>query len=144
MSGVAGSFDDKCIFCKIIAGQIPSAKVYEDDEVLVFMNLQQKNPGHSLVITKEHYPYLYELPDTLVAKTALVAKQIANAVKKGFACDGINILQNNEPASMQSVFHYHIHVIPRYKGDDLLGIWASPGATPEMLSQNAGILKAVL
>jgi histidine triad (HIT) family protein len=144
MSSVEERFDENCIFCKIVAGNLPSAKVYEDEDVLVFMNLQQKNPGHSLVISKAHYANVYELPEDLTAKTAIVAKRIAVAVKKAFECDGVNVLQNNEPASMQSVFHYHIHVIPRYKGDDLLGIWASPAAKPEVLAANAEKIKTAL
>jgi histidine triad (HIT) family protein len=136
--------DENCIFCKIIVGTLPGAKVYEDADLLVFMNLQQKNPGHSLIIPKEHYANIYELPEDLAAKIAVMAKRLAVAVKKAFECDGVNILQNNEPAAMQSVFHFHTHVIPRYKGDDLLGIWASPAAKPDTLTANAEKLKAAL
>jgi histidine triad (HIT) family protein len=136
--------DVNCIFCKIIAGDIPSAKVYEDEIVLAFMNLQQKNPGHTLVIPKEHYPNIYETPDELVGYVAQIAARIARVVKTQFGAAGINILQNNEPAAMQSVFHFHSHVIPRYAGDDLLAIWRSAPATPEELSTNAEKIRSGL
>lgn len=136
-----GKVDANCIFCKIVAGQILSSKVYEDEDILVFMNLQQKNQGHVLVIPKDHYPNIYELDEELTGKVARRAQKIAIAIKKAFQCDGINILQNNEPAAMQSVFHFHSHVIPRYLGDDLMEIWQAPPATPETLNANAEKIK---
>jgi len=136
--------DENCIFCKIIAGEIPSAKVYEDETVLAFMNLQQKNPGHTLVIPKEHYPNVYEIPDELAGYVAQVAARLARVIKTQFGAAGINILQNNEPAAMQSVFHFHSHVIPRYVGDDLLAIWRAAPATPEELTTNAEKIRAGL
>ncbi|MEI7557171.1 HIT family protein [Candidatus Chlorohelix sp.] len=136
--------DETCIFCKIVAGKLPSAKAYEDDKVLVFMNLQQKNPGHALIIPKAHYPNIYEIPDEHVGYVAQVGAQVARALKQQFAPLGVNVLQNNEPAAMQSVFHYHVHVIPRYKGDDLLSIWRADPSSPDILNANAEKLKAGL
>ena len=136
--------DPECIFCKIVAGELPSAKVYEDETVYVFMNLQQKNPGHSLIIPKAHVPNIYSISEDLAADIARVATRVAKATKKAFAPDGVNLLQNNEPAAMQAVFHYHTHVIPRYIGDDLFAIWRSPAASGDELSQNAERLRAAL
>jgi histidine triad (HIT) family protein len=136
--------DENCIFCKIIAGILPSARVYEDAKVLAFMNLQQKNPGHTLIIPKEHYPNVYELPDELVGYVAQQAARLARIVKTQFGAAGINILQNNEPQAMQSVFHYHVHIIPRYEGDDLLSIWKAAPATPQELADSAEKIKSGL
>ncbi len=136
--------DPNCLFCKIIAGQIPSAKVYEDDKVFAFMNLQQKNPGHTLVIPKEHHRNLYDISEEVAAEVARVTVRLAKAIKAAFQPDGLNALQNSEPAAMQSVFHYHLHLIPRYEGDDLFAIWRSPAATPEELNTNAAKIRAEL
>lgn len=136
--------DPNCIFCKIVAGQLPSAKVYEDDRVLAFMNLQQKNPGHTLIIPKQHVVNMYDISEDTAADVARVAVRIGKAVKKRFRPDGVNMLQNSEPAAMQSVMHYHVHVIPRYFGDDLFEIWESEAATPEELNRNAERIRDTL
>ncbi len=136
--------DENCIFCRIVAGQSPSAPVYEDDRVLAFMNLQQKNQGHTLVISKDHYRNVYEIPEDLAGHVAKVAVRIARAVKVQFAAGGINLLQNNDPPAMQSVFHYHVHIIPRYQGDDLISLWKAPPSTPDELASLAVKLKAGL
>lgn len=136
--------EPNCIFCKIIAGELPSAKVYEDDKVLAFMNLQQKNPGHTLVIPKQHVVNIYDISEDTAADVARVAVRIGKALKQRFRLDGVNTLQNSEPAAMQSVMHYHVHVIPRYFGDDLFEIWDSPAATPEELQENARRLREQL
>ena len=136
--------DANCIFCKIVAGQIPSAKVYEDEKVLAFMNLQQKNAGHTLVIPKTHVTNAYDVSEDTAADVARIAVRIAKAVKQRFRPDGVNTLQNSEPAAMQSIMHYHVHVIPRYFGDDLFEIWESPAASPEELETNASRLRESL
>src|ERR1700694_642311 len=110
--------NDDCLFCKIVAGQIPSAKVYEDDKVVAFMNLQQKNPGHTLLIPKEHFRNLYDISEETAAYVARISTRLAKAIKTAFEPHGLNSLQNSEQAAMQSIFHYHMHLIPRYKGDD--------------------------
>ena len=138
------NLDPTCIFCKIIAGELPSASVYENDHVLAFMNLQQRNPGHTLVIPKTHIPNVYELDEETAANIARAATRIAKAVKKAFAPIGLNMLQNNEPAAMQSVLHHHTHIIPRYAGDDLFAIWQAPPASGDELRQNAERLKNTL
>ncbi len=136
--------DPTCLFCRIIAGDIPSSKVYEDDKVYVFMNLQQKNPGHILIVPKEHHRNIYDITEDAAAAVARVSVRLAKAVKAAFNPDGMNSLQNSEASAMQSIFHYHLHLIPRYEGDDLFAIWKSPAASPEELAANAEKIKEVL
>lgn len=133
-----------CIFCKVIAGALPSAKVYEDDTVYAFMNLQQKNPGHTLIVPKEHHRNIYDINEDTAAEIARIAVRLAKAIKTAYHPDGMNTLQNSEPAAMQSVFHYHLHLIPRYRGDDLLAIFSAPAASPDELNANAEKIKAAL
>tara|TARA_B100000745_G_scaffold300607_1_gene255918 strand:+ start:8530 stop:8904 length:375 start_codon:yes stop_codon:yes gene_type:complete len=100
-------------------GEIPSYKVYEDDEVFAFLDAKPINPGHTLVIPKEHHKDLYEIPDETLKKLSVAVKKVAMSIKKGINPDGINIGMNNETAAGQVVFHAHIHVIPRLKSDNL-------------------------
>jgi len=106
-----------CIFCKIVEKQIPAAIVYEDDDILVFMDIGPIIKGHALVISKQHYETVAETPDSVVAKLHVTAKRIADAQLNGLAADGVNILQNNGKASGQEVSHIHVHVIPRFDED---------------------------
>ncbi|MGV3489016.1 MAG: HIT family protein [Tuberibacillus sp.] len=116
--------DPNCIFCKIINGEIPSAKVYEDEHVYAFLDISQVTKGHTLVIPKEHYPNIFELPAETASKLFSVVPKIANAVKEAYDPIGMNLLNNNGEAAMQSVFHYHMHIIPRYGKDDGFGmVW---------------------
>ncbi|MDX8045716.1 HIT family protein [Gracilibacillus sp. S3-1-1] len=109
---------DDCIFCKIVAGEIPSAKVYEDDDVLAFLDISQVTKGHTLVIPKQHVENIYETNEEIAAKVFATVPKIANALKETFQPVGINILNNNEAAAGQTVFHLHIHLIPRYDETD--------------------------
>ena len=106
-----------CIFCKIVKGEIPSAKVYEDKNILAFLDITPVNFGHTLVIPKEHYKNIHDTPDDVLAKLFPVVKKIADAVKKGMAVEGINIGMNNGEAAGQVVSHFHIHVMPRSPND---------------------------
>jgi len=106
-----------CIFCKIIKGDIPSHKVYEDENCFVFLDIKPNNPGHSLVIPKDHFENIYTTPDETLARMILCAKKVAVAIKNSLDADGINITMNNEEAAGQIIFHTHIHIIPRYKAD---------------------------
>ena len=108
---------DACLFCKIIQGEIPSAGVYEDDSSFAFLDIKPVNPGHTLLIPKEHYANLYELPDELLVTMAPVVKKLAVAIKKAANADGINIGMNNDPAAGQIIFHVHFQIIPRFSGD---------------------------
>ena len=111
---------DDCIFCKIIAGQAPAAVVYRDEQVIAFMSLQQFNDGHTLVVPIQHVKNIYELPDDLAGPLLSTAARIARGIKREFKADGIWLSQFNEPAAGQSVFHFHVHVIPRYFNDPWL------------------------
>lgn len=109
--------DDNCIFCKIANGEIPSATLYEDDDFRVILDLGPASKGHALVLPKEHAANIYELPDELAAKAMVVAKKVAAKLSAGLKCDGLNIVQNNGEPAGQTVFHFHMHLIPRYVGD---------------------------
>jgi len=115
--------DDECIFCKILRGEIPCFKVYEDDDVLAFMDVNPVAPGHVLVIPKHHSRDILETPPEWVGKAFAGAGRVARAVQKSLAPDGINIVQANGPGAKQSVFHLHVHVIPRAMGDGLTMNW---------------------
>lgn len=106
-----------CIFCKIIDGGIPSTTIYEDEVVKCILDLSQAGIGHTLVIPKKHYANVLEIDDDTFSYAMKIAKRIAVALKKTFNCDGINILNNCGEAAGQTVFHLHIHVIPRFFND---------------------------
>jgi histidine triad (HIT) family protein len=129
-----------CIFCKIIAGEIPSAKVYEDDHVLAFLDISQVTKGHTLVIPKTHTKNIYETSSEVAKELFARIPQIANAIKSAYQPVGMNLLNNNEAAADQSVFHLHIHLIPRYgQGDGYSSNWTvhTEDYTPEELQQIA-------
>lgn len=106
-----------CIFCKIACGEIPSNTVYEDADFRVILDAAPANPGHCLVLPKKHGANIFELDNELVAAAHSLAAKIASAVKKAVNADGINIIQNNGAAAGQSVNHYHVHIVPRFKDD---------------------------
>ncbi|WP_408009510.1 HIT family protein [Pseudalkalibacillus sp. A8] len=115
---------EDCIFCKIIDGDIPASKVYEDEHVLAFLDISQVTKGHTLVIPKEHHKNLYELPSEAAEKVFSVVPKIANSIKERFQPIGLNLLNNNEEPAGQSVFHYHVHILPRYgDGDGFGAVW---------------------
>ena len=109
---------DNCIFCKIAAGEIPSATLYEDEDFRVILDLGPASKGHSLILPKTHYANLMEIPEDLAAKAFLVAKKMATKMVPALKADGMNVVQNNGEAAGQTVFHFHMHLIPRYAGDD--------------------------
>ena len=123
---------ENCIFCKIAAGDIPSATIYEDEDFRVILDIEPASKGHALILPKEHYANLYELSDELLAKVLLVAKKVITAMTEVLGCDGYNVLQNNGEAAGQTVFHFHMHLIPRYKDDDVNIKW-KPGTLTEEL-----------
>ena len=108
-----------CIFCKIVSGEIPSHKVYEDNWSLAFLDIAPSSYGHTLVIPKDHFENIYTLPDETLARLALSAKKVAVAVKNATLCDGVNLIMNNEKNAGQIIFHAHIHIIPRKENDGL-------------------------
>lgn len=112
-----------CIFCKIIAGDIPSTTVYEDSDFKAIMDISPAAKGHVIILAKKHYANLFELDNEVASKALSVARKIAKAQMEEFHCDGVNLLQNNGEAAGQTIFHFHIHVIPRYNNDDLNIPW---------------------
>ncbi len=108
-----------CIFCEIVAGNIPSCKIYEDDNFLAFMDIAPIARGHALVIPKQHVINVFDTPDNIACGMYKVVAKLSNLVKEAFEADGVNIIQNNGAAAGQEVFHSHIHIIPRYDGDNL-------------------------
>ncbi|WP_226038029.1 HIT family protein [Aquibacillus saliphilus] len=113
-----------CLFCKIANGDIPSAKVYEDDYVYAFLDISQVTKGHTLIIPKTHVKDIYDTPSDVAAELFKRVPKLANAIKKVYQPIGLNILNNNEEPAGQSVFHLHLHLIPRYgKGDGFGAVW---------------------
>ena len=108
-----------CIFCKIIKGEIPSEKIYEDDWSLAFLDINPVNAGHTLVVPKDHFENIYATPDETLARLSLVTKKVAVAIKNGLQADGVTVSMNNESAGGQVIFHTHFHIIPRYENDGL-------------------------
>ena len=108
-----------CIFCKIIAGEIPSFKVYEDENILAFLDIAPVNPGHTLIVPKKHYINMEEIPEGELVRLAIAIKKIGKAMKDNLRAEGYNIMENNDPISGRIVPHLHFHVIPRRQGDDL-------------------------
>ena len=126
---------DDCIFCKIANGEIPSATIYEDDDFRAFLDLNPATRGHALLVPKDHFANLLELDEEHAEKAILLAKKIGSRLKEKLGCDGLNLVQNNGEAAGQTVFHFHMHLIPRYK-DDHAGILWEPGkTTPEEMEK---------
>jgi histidine triad (HIT) family protein len=131
---------DNCIFCKIVNGELPSAKVFENEHVLAFLALDQVTKGHTLVIPKVHKENLYELTPEIASNLFAVVPTIANALKDAYDLVGLNTLNNNGAEAGQTVFHYHMHLIPRYgKEDDFGAKWKNnqKDYTPAMLQDIA-------
>lgn len=109
--------DENCIFCKLANGDIPTATLYEDDDFRVILDASPASKGHALILPKEHYANLYELDDEVAAKVLVLAKKMITKLTDILGCDGYNIVQNNGEAAGQTVFHFHLHMIPRWKED---------------------------
>lgn len=125
--------DQDCIFCKIVAGDIPCFKLYEDGATLAFMDINPVHPGHALAIAKGHYPDLFEIPEAAVAATVVTAQKIARAVRATLAPAGMNLLQCNGRAAAQSVPHFHVHILPRHDDDGVPLNWGlQPGDKDEI------------
>ena len=133
-----------CIFCKIIAGEIPSFKLYEDDDTFAFMDINPANEGHALVIPKEHAADVHAISDAAISATAMTAKRVASAIEKTLGPDGINLVQANGPAAAQSVFHFHMHILPRRKEDGLKLNWGLEPGDMEAIGALAERIRANL
>ena len=131
---------ENCIFCKIANGEIPSATLYEDEDFRVILDLGPASKGHALILPKAHAADIYELPDETAGKAMILAKKMATAMTAALKCDGFNIVQNNGECAGQTVFHFHMHLIPRYKGDEVGLTWKAGELSDEVRDE---ILKKV-
>lgn len=134
---------ENCIFCRIIDGEIPSNTIYEDDMFKVILDVNPASKGHALILPKEHYANIYEIDEEVAAKAFLLAKRLAGRMTEVLKCDGFNILQNNGEVAGQTVFHFHMHLIPRYtnaKNTDILK-WEHEEYTAEQLAEICHALK---
>ena len=123
----------ECIFCKIANGEIPSKTIEENDMFRVVLDVGPATKGHALILPKDHYSNLYELPEEVAAEALKLAKKVALKMKERLHCDGVNLVQNNEEAAGQTVFHFHMHLIPRYNDDAQKIAWNPTSPTPEEL-----------
>lgn len=133
--------DNNCIFCKIANGEIPSRTIEENDMFRVVLDVSPATKGHALILPKEHCRNLYDLPEETAAEVIKMAKRIALRMKDELNCDGVNIVQNNEEAAGQTVFHFHMHVIPRYRDDGQVIGWMPGQPTGEEMDAILDALK---
>ena len=133
-----------CVFCKIVAGQIPSTKVHEDELTLAFMDIGEVNPGHVLVAVRPHVENIYGLNDVLAAAVFRTTARVARAVKKAYSPEEVTLYQANGAAAGQTVFHFHLHLVPRYDRDGLRLTWPTKNPPREQLEANAAKLRAAL
>jgi len=131
-----------CIFCKIVLGQLPCFKVFEDDATLAFMDTYPANDGHCLVIAKEHYPTIFEITDEVLAAVSRSISRVARAVNQALSPEGLNLVQANGPGAHQSVKHFHVHVLPRKLGDDLKLNWGVKPGDPDTIAAFAKKIRA--
>lgn len=134
----------ECIFCRLVAGQIPSAKVYEDELTIAFMDIGQVNPGHVLVAAKRHAVTLLDLTPEEAGAVMRTAQRVAAAVQQAFDPDGISLFQANGAAGGQTVFHFHLHVLPRHENDGVALGWPRKEPGAEALAGYAQRLRQAL
>lgn len=136
--------EDDCIFCKIANGGIPSETLYEDDTFRVIMDLGPASKGHALILPKQHYRDICELDGETAAKVLPLAAKVGDAMKKSLGCSGFNVVQNNGKEAGQTVFHFHVHLIPRYEGGPVMVSWVPGKASPEELTQTGAAIRSAL
>ena len=125
--------DPDCVFCKIVAGELPATVIDEDERTLAFMDISPATRGHALVIPREHHADLIDVPGPELTAVALASQRLAKRIKERLGADGVNLLNSCGPAAWQTVFHFHIHVIPRYSDDPLRLPWVpGPGDNAEI------------
>ncbi|MCI9400859.1 MAG: HIT family protein [Lachnospiraceae bacterium] len=125
--------DENCIFCKIANGEVPSRTLYEDNDFRVILDLAPATKGHALILPKNHYKNLYEIEEETAAKVMPLAKKMAVEITQKLGCDGFNLMQNNNEIAGQTVFHFHMHLIPRYNNDNQNLVMKPQQATDEEL-----------
>lgn len=133
--------DQDCLFCKVLDGELPAEVVQEDAETIAFLDINPWTRGHALVIPRRHSRNLFDVPDEDIAATGRAAKRLAQTMRERLGCDGVNLLNSCEPAAWQTVFHFHVHVIPRYDGDPLELPTRPRRAGPDELAEVAAELR---
>lgn len=136
--------DDNCIFCKIANGEIPSETIYEDELFRVILDLGPASKGHALILPKEHYRDLCELEERTAAKVLPLAARIGKAMKASLGCAGFNVVQNNGIEAGQTVFHFHVHVIPRYENGPAMVTWTPGTADSQELKETGAAIREAL
>ena len=131
---------DDCIFCKLANGVFSTRTIYEDDTFTVIMDASPATKGHSLILPKDHYANIYELDEEVAGKAFKLAKKLASEMTEKLACDGFNIVQNNGETAGQTVFHFHMHLIPRYKDDNQKIGWNPLSPSPEQQAETLEVL----
>ena len=131
----------ECVFCRIVAGQIPSTRVYEDEHTLAFMDIGQVNPGHVLVAVKKHAENLYALEEAQAAAVARTCARVARAIGAAFSPAGLSVYQANGKPAGQTVFHYHVHLLPRHEGDGMELTWPVKNPPREKLEEYAAKIR---
>ena len=132
---------DDCIFCKLANGEIPTNAIYEDDMFKVILDMGPAAKGHALILPKDHYDNLFEIDDQVAGKAMILAKKLANKMMDKLGADGLNLVQNNKEAAGQTVNHFHLHVIPRYKDDGQNILWNPTKPSEEELKEVCELLK---
>lgn len=135
--------DNNCIFCKLASGEIPTNSIYEDDMFRVILDAAPASKGHALIIPKGHYANLYEIDTKTAGEAMILAKKMAVHMTEKLKCDGFNLVQNNGEVAGQTVFHFHLHLIPRYKemkNDDIL-MWNHETFTEDEMKEICSTLK---
>jgi histidine triad (HIT) family protein len=133
--------DPDCLFCKIVAGEIPSQRVDEDERTVAFMDINPATRGHALVIPRRHVANLLEIEADDLEATVAAAQRLARAVSERLGADGVNLINSCGPAAWQTVFHFHFHVIPRYEGDPLKLPWTPSPGDPDEIAATARQLR---
>ena len=130
-----------CIFCKLAGGEIPTATLYEDDDFRVILDQGPATKGHALILPKKHYANIYELPEEVAARAMVLAKKMAGVMTEALKCDGFNLVQNNGTSAGQTVFHFHMHIIPRYEDGPCMVSWTPGKAEPEELADTSRLIQ---
>ncbi len=133
-----------CVFCAIVKGDAPAKIVYEDEATLAFMDVRPVARGHALVIPKRHFRNIYDIEEEILLATAKTTMKLARAVRAAFEPHGLNIVQSNGPAGFQSVFHFHFHIVPRWKDDDLVRPWQPKHGDEEEIRETEGLIREQL
>ncbi|HEY9531734.1 MAG TPA: HIT family protein [Burkholderiales bacterium] len=135
---------ENCVFCKIVARQIPATVVHEDEHTLAFMDIGQVNPGHVLIALKQHVESIFALDDAQAAAAFRTAARVSRAIGEAFAPQGLSVYQANGKAAGQTVFHFHIHLVPRHEADGMQLTWPVKNPLPEKLAEYAEKIRAKL